>query len=544
MRLRRQELQSKDEQARKTRAEHSKGWDNIDGVLHHQGLLHVPEMIRTELISRHHDNPLARHFGIEKTRELVARKYYWLRLRRDVKNYVRGCDVCLASKAVHHKPYGDLQSLPVPTHRWKDILMDFVTGLPILTDWKGDSYNSILVIVDWLTKMVYYKPVKVTIDAPGLAEVIIDVVVRHHGLPDSIVTDRGSLFTSKFWSSLCYFLGIKRRLSTAFHPQTDGQTERQNSTMEAYLRAFVNFKKNDSARLLLMAEFAYNNAKNASTGFTPFELNCGYHPRVFYKVDLDFRSKSRTADELFSKLQELMIVCQQNLHYAQELEKWGHDKGVKPQSYAPGDKVWLSSKYLKTKWNCKLEAKFLGLFRVLHPVGKQAYKFELPKKWRIHNVFYVLLLELHTTKKGRVNDTQLDFEFEAGNDKEYEVDGIWNSAVYTRESAGQLPGLYYLVLWKSYPEEKSTLELALAIQHFWRLVTAYHKNNPKKPIATSLQVKTAPPMARLSAPPRPTAKLTTAPKQGQHVGSMAAPTKKRCRPVGSTTTTTKRAKKS
>ena len=90
--------------------------------------------------------------------------------------------------------------------------------------------------------MIHYKPVKVTIDAPGLAEVIINVVVQHHSLPGSIVSDRGSIFTSKFWSSLCYFLGIKRRLSTAFHPQTDGQTERQNSTMEAYLRAFVNYE--------------------------------------------------------------------------------------------------------------------------------------------------------------------------------------------------------------------------------------------------------------------------------------------------------------
>ena len=107
-------------------------------------------------------------------------------------------------------------------------------GLPVLTDWKGDSYDSILVIVDRLTKMVHYEPVKVTIDAPGLAEVIIDVVVRHHGLLDSIVNDQGSLFTSKFWSSPCYFLGIKQRLSTAFHFQTDGQTERQNSMMEAY----------------------------------------------------------------------------------------------------------------------------------------------------------------------------------------------------------------------------------------------------------------------------------------------------------------------
>ena len=150
--------------------------------------------------------------------------------------------------------------------------------------------------------MVYYKPVKVTINAPGLAEVIIDVVVRHHGLPDSIVTDRGSLFTSKFWSSLCYFLGIKRRLSTAFHPQTDGQTKKQNSTIEAYLQAFVNFEQNDWARLLLMAEFAYNNAKNTNTSHTLFELNCGYHPRVSYKKDLDLRLKSKTVEKLSSKL--------------------------------------------------------------------------------------------------------------------------------------------------------------------------------------------------------------------------------------------------
>ncbi len=123
--------------------------------------------------------------------------------------------------------------------------MDFVTGLPISFNWKSDSYNSILVIIDRLTKMVHYEPVKVTIDAPGLAEVIIDVVVRHHGVPESIVTDQGSLFTTKFWYSLCYFLGIKKKLSTAFHSQTDGQTERQNSTIEAYLRAFVNWEQDD-----------------------------------------------------------------------------------------------------------------------------------------------------------------------------------------------------------------------------------------------------------------------------------------------------------
>ena len=217
--------------------------------------------------------------------------------------------------------------------------MDFVMGLPILTDWKRDSYNSILVIVNRLTKIVYYKLVKVTIDASGLAEVIIDIVVRHHGLLDSIITDRGFFFTLKFWSLLCYFLGIKRRLFTTFHSQTDGQTERQNSTIKAYFRDFVNFKQNDWARLLPIAEFAYNNAKNANTGRTLFELNCGYHPCVSYKEDLDPYSKSKIMEELSSELQNLMAVYQQNFYHAQKLQKQAHNKRVKLQSYASGDKV-------------------------------------------------------------------------------------------------------------------------------------------------------------------------------------------------------------
>ena len=167
--------------------------------------------------------------------------------------------------------------------------------------------------------MVHYKLVKITIDAPGLAEVIIDVVVQYHGLPNLIVTDRGSLFTLKFWSSLYYFLGIKRRLSTALYTETDGQTERQNRTMEAYLRAFVNFKQNDWAKLLPMAEFAYNNAKKASTGHTPLELNCGYYPCIFFEKDTNPCSQSKTAKELSSKLRELMTVCWNNLHHAQKL---------------------------------------------------------------------------------------------------------------------------------------------------------------------------------------------------------------------------------
>ncbi len=129
-----------------------------------------------------------------------------------------------------------------------------------------------------------------------------------------------------------------------------------------------------------MAEFAYNNAKNASTSHTPFKLNCGYYPRVSFEEDVDPRLRSRLANKLAEELRGLIEVCCQNLLHTQELQKRAHDKGVKSRSYALGEKVWLNSKYIKTKKNKKLESKFFGPFRVFHAVKKQAYKLELPVK--------------------------------------------------------------------------------------------------------------------------------------------------------------------
>ena len=160
---------------------------------------------------------------------------YW-----DVEAYIKGWNVSLTSKAVWHKFYENLQALSVSTHGWKNLSMDFVTRLPVLTDWKSESYDVIFVIIDRLTKIVHYKSVKITIDRSGLAKVIIDVMVWHHGLSDFIIINWGSLFTSKFWFLLCYFLKIKRKLSTVFHSQTSGQISKQNSTIKAYFRAFVN----------------------------------------------------------------------------------------------------------------------------------------------------------------------------------------------------------------------------------------------------------------------------------------------------------------
>ncbi len=181
-----------------------------------------------------------------------------------------------------------------------------------------------------------------------------------------------------------------------------------------------------------------------------------------------------------------MIVCRKNLQHAQELQKRYHDKHAKPRSYAPGEKVWLNSKYIKTKRNRKLEAKFFGPFRVLHPVGKQAYKLELPKKWRIHDVFHVSLLEQDTTRKGRVDETTSRLEFENdGDGEEYEVEAIHDSAVYAKESDSghHLPGLYYLVSWKGYPEEENTWDPASAVLHLHKIISTFYRDHLEKPTA-------------------------------------------------------------
>ena len=249
-----------------------------------------------------------------------------------------------------------------------------------------------------------------------------------------------------------------------------------------------------------MAEFAYNNANTASNGHTPFELNCSYYPRMLYKKDVNPRSQSRSANKLSAELKKLMIVCRENLYHVQELQKQTYDKGVKPQSYAFGKKVWLNSKYIKTKCNQKLEAKFFRPFRVLYPVRKQVYKLELPKKWRIHDVFHMSLLKQDTTRKEQDDNTA---ELDAGNDSgKYEVKIIRESTVYAKKSeSGHLPDLYYLVSWKGYPKEENIWEPASAVQHLRKLISSFHKDHLNKPTATFPTIDTAPPMARPTIKP-------------------------------------------
>ncbi len=179
MKMKFSDLQNDDKKAKKLRSEGlSEGWEDIKQVLHYQGFPYVSKVICSELISKHHNDLFIGYFGIKKTQKLITKKYYWPMLQKDVKAYVKDCNVFLASKAVCYKPYGEFQSLIVLTNWSKNLLMDFVIDLLISANQKGDSYDLILVIVYWLTKMVYYELVKITIDVPSLVKLIINIVVQ------------------------------------------------------------------------------------------------------------------------------------------------------------------------------------------------------------------------------------------------------------------------------------------------------------------------------------------------------------------------------
>src|SRR5947207_4840471 len=245
----------KDPLAQEYRDNPPKPWSWQDGLLLHDNLVYVPrdDALRVELMKMHHDHRLAGHYGIPKTLELLLRNYYFPGIHSCVKKYVSTCDSCFRGKPPRHLKHGELAPLPVPPGPWRGISCDFVTDLPA-----SKGYDSIFVVVDRLTKMCHLVPCNKTTSAPEFAQMFLRHVIRLHGLPDSIVSDRGSVFTSQFWNALTKSLDLKKRLSTAFHPQTDGQTERTNQTAEQYLRIYCNYQQDNWFDLLSLAEFSYN----------------------------------------------------------------------------------------------------------------------------------------------------------------------------------------------------------------------------------------------------------------------------------------------
>ncbi|SOV04760.1 uncharacterized protein UDID_17177 [Ustilago sp. UG-2017a] len=338
-----------------------------------------------------HDSPSAGHPGRRKTLSLVRWSFFWLGMSKFVHSFVDSCETCRRIKAVRHKPYGHLKSLPVPPHPWSSISMDLIEQLPPSSD-----FTAILVVVDHLTKMAIFVPTTNELDAPKLAKLFLHHVYSKHGLPTSIVSERGSEFTSHFWRSLSTLLGIENHFSSAYHPQSDGQTERINQVLEQFLRGYSNHLQRDWSDLLPLAEFSYNNAEHASTQLTPFFANYGYHPRFsFDNTDPASPALFPTTCSYADQLKQLHEYVRGELVKAnsQSAEQFDKRRLPAPQ-FRPGDRVWLSADNIRSlRPTKKLDYRRLGPFSVSEIISSHAYRLQLPPSMKIHNVFHVDRLE-------------------------------------------------------------------------------------------------------------------------------------------------------
>jgi hypothetical protein len=445
-----------------------------DGLLLYQQRIYVPdsEQLKSSIVQQNHDNPAVGHPGRARTFEILSRNYYWPGMRRFVHRYVDNCDTCSRSKPVKHAPYGLLKPLEAPSQPWSDISMDVITDLP-----PSDGFNAILVVVDRLTKMAHYIPCCKEETTTTLVDLYLKNVFKLHGLPTSIVSDRGPMFASDFWRQLLQRLKIERKLSTAYHPETDGQTERINAILEQYLRCYCSYQQDDWAKWLPIAEFAHNNTYSDTIKNTPFYGNFGYNPRWDFDLTTNENNSNPDVSECANQLAQIHENLKAEMINAQDeqAEYANRRRKIAPR-YLPGDKVWLLRRNIKTTRPCdKLDFKRLGKFTVIRAIGSHAYELQLPRSMRIHPVFHVSLLEpaADNPVEGQPIDTTQQIETDSSNLVVEEIldsrisrdrlqfrvkwvghtrsDGIWYEAERFLGNAGLIHEFY-----RKYPEKPKT----------------------------------------------------------------------------------------
>ena len=424
-----------------------------DGIYYKGHAIAVPNdpTIFAAIMSLLHDAPLAGHIGGRRTLSLVKRQYWWPGMRTYILDYVSRCPKCQMNKCSREKPAGLLNPLPIPIGKWSTVTLDFVTALAPA---KGKlKYDAIIVFVDKLTKLVHFAPCFKTCTAADAAELFLNNVVRFHGVPEQIITDRGSQFNNHLWRNLWRLMGVSSLFSTAYHPQTDGQTENMNRTLQDMLRHYVSDKHTDWVKHLCMAEFAVNNAVNASTQQTPFYLTYGRHPRLPGST----ARQEPVSDEAYDMVKRMeadlqyATTCLQAAQARQKLYADVHRRPVKP--FEVDDLVLLSCKnlkWLKKQGGCKrLKPLFVGPFKVLNRIGEVAYELQLPDTWRVHNVFHRALLKpWHAGGQHPPPVTLTPAGY-----FEFEVDRILHHSAAKR-NARDTKGYYrYLVSWKGLAAE-------------------------------------------------------------------------------------------
>ncbi|KAF8761053.1 hypothetical protein RHS01_00627 [Rhizoctonia solani] len=371
------------------------------------------------------------------------------------------CPICQANRRAH-APAISLKPLEVPPFPFHTISYDFITGFP-----KSNGYDAILVVINSFSKFGHFIPTTKKVTAKGLADLFITHVWKLHGLPVKTVSDRGTTFTGKFLRALYQRLGVNPAFSSAYHPESDRQTERVNQFIEFYLRSYVAADHSDWATWLPLAEYAYNNARHSATGKTPFELVYGRSPVMSpSNVPANVPEANHVADTLAQEWKEAESALRLTK------ERMAGNKGIIPE-YAIGEKVWLDGKNVELRTNSnKLDPKRLGPFEVLEKISSHAYRLKLPETLKIHDVFYVGLLSKVYKSPSQPFPERPPPETIEG-EEEYEVEQIIGS----KRQKGKW---FYLIKWKGYGPEDNSWEPEDLLEHSQEEIRRFNRSRLKK----------------------------------------------------------------